>query len=63
MTVQETVLAIQKGEMKAQEVLESHLKTIQDREEEINAFNLVMTEEAIKEAEKIDSLVAEGNNP
>ena len=63
MTVQETVLAIQKGEMKAQEVLESHLKTIQDREEEINAFNLVMTEEAIKEAEKIDSLVAEGKNP
>ena len=63
MTDQETVLAIQKGEMKAQEVLESHLKTIQDREEEINAFNLVMTEEAIKEAEKIDSLVAEGKNP
>ena len=63
MTVQENVLAIQKGEMKAQEVLESHLKTIQDREEEINAFNLVMTEEAIKEAEKIDSLVAEGKNP
>ena len=63
MTVQETVLAIQKGEMKAQEVLESHLKTIQDREEEINAFNLVMTEEAKKEAEKIDSLVAEGKNP
>ena len=63
MTVQETVLAIQKGEMKAQEVLEIHLKTIQGREEEINAFNLVMTEEAIKEAEKIDSLVAEGKNP
>ena len=63
MTVQETVLAIQKGEMKAKEVLESHLKAIQDREEEINAFNLVMTEEAIKEAEKIDSLVAEGKNP
>ena len=63
MTVQETVLAIQKGEMKAQEVLESHLKVINDREEEINAFNLVMTEEAIKEAEKIDSLVAEGKNP
>ena len=63
MTVQETVLAIQKGEMTAQEILKSHLKAIKDREEEINAFNLVMTEEAIEEAEKIDSLVAEGKNP
>ena len=48
MNAREIPSAIRNGETTAKEVLETHLKAIQNREEEIHAFNLVMEEEARK---------------
>ena len=63
MNAREISSAIRKGETTAKDVLENHLTVIQDREEEIHAFNLVMTEEARNEAEGIDALIAKGKDP
>ena len=63
MNAREIPSAIRNGETTAKEVLETHLKAIQNREEEIHAFNLVMEEEARNEAERIDALAAKGEDP
>ena len=62
MNAREIPTAIQNGETTAKEVLETYLEAIHNREEEIHAFNLVLEEEARNEAERIDTLTAEGEN-
>ena len=62
MNAREIPTAIRNGETTAKEVLETYLEAIHNREEEIHAFNLVLEEEARNEAERIDTLTAEGEN-
>ena len=47
----------------AADVLERHLATIDEREGDIHAFNLVLTDEARARAAEIDESVAAGNDP
>ena len=47
----------------AADVLERHLATIDEREGDIHAFNLVLTDEARARAAQIDEAVAAGNDP
>ena len=47
----------------AADVLERHLATIDEREGDIHAFNLVLADEARARAAQIDEVVAAGNDP
>ena len=47
----------------AADVLERHLATIDEREGDIHAFNLVLADEARARAAQIDEAVAAGNDP
>ena len=47
----------------AADVLERHLATIDEREADIHAFNLVLADEARARAAQIDEAVAAGNDP
>jgi aspartyl-tRNA(Asn)/glutamyl-tRNA(Gln) amidotransferase subunit A len=55
--------AVRSGELSARAVLEAHLAVIDAREGEINAFNLVMADEARASADAVDRLVADGGDP
>lgn len=55
--------AVRAGELSARTVLEAHLAVIEAREGEINAFNLVMADEARAAADAVDRLVADGGDP
>ncbi len=55
--------AVRAGELSARTVLEAHLAVIESRESEINAFNLVMADEARAAADAVDRLVADGGDP
>jgi len=55
--------AVRAGTTKAADILEQHLATITEREPEIHAFNLVLTEQARERAAGIDAAVAQGNDP
>jgi aspartyl-tRNA(Asn)/glutamyl-tRNA(Gln) amidotransferase subunit A len=54
---------VRAGELSARTVLEAHLAVIESRESEINAFNLVMADEARAAADAVDRLVADGGDP
>jgi aspartyl-tRNA(Asn)/glutamyl-tRNA(Gln) amidotransferase subunit A len=51
------------GTVSAAQVLEEHLARIDERESEINAFNLVLADEARVRAAEIDVMAAEGRDP
>lgn len=55
--------AVRAGELSARTVLEAHLAVIDASEGEINAFNLVMADEARAAADAVDRLVADGGDP
>jgi len=62
-TAIEIAAAVRSGELSAVEVLEVHLARIDEREEEINAFNLVLADKARSTAKAIDARVAAGEDP
>ena len=55
--------AVRSGDLSAREVLEAHLAVIDVREGEINAFNLVLADEARSAADAVDAAVARGDDP
>ncbi len=55
--------AVRAGDASAREVLEGYLTTIETREAEIHAFNLVLADEARAAADEIDRRVAAGEDP
>jgi len=59
----ETARAVRAGERSAREVVEEHLALIEQREAEINAFNVVLREEALGAADAVDAAVARGEDP
>ncbi len=63
MTALETAAAVRSGARSAREVVEGHLATIQAREGQIHAFNLVTAELALQTADDIDQQVARGEDP
>ena len=54
---------IRSGARSARTVLEEHLVAIDAREGEINAFNLVLADEARAAADAVDARVAAGEDP
>ncbi len=54
---------VRAGTKKAREVVEEHLTRIEQRDGELNAFNLVTAAEARKAADEIDRRVAAGEDP
>ena len=54
---------IRSGARSARTVLEEHLAAIDAREREVNAFNLVLADEARIVADAIDARVAAGEDP
>ena len=62
MSARDIAAAVRSGERKAAEVMDEHLARIDEREGEIHAFNLVLADEARREAEEIDRRIAAGEN-
>jgi len=48
------------GESSAVDVVSQHLARIEEREEEVHAFNLVLHDEALQSAERVDERIAAG---
>ena len=59
-TASEIAAAIARKEISAREVIDAHLARIDEREGDINAFNLVMAEAARAQADAIDAEIAAG---
>ena len=55
--------AVRSGERSARSVVDEHLETIRSGEPEIHAFNLVLADEALAAADKVDRRVAAGEDP
>src|SRR5438045_3920584 len=51
---------VKSGKRKAREIVEQYLSTISEREPEIHAFNEVLSEIAISQADDVDRRVAAG---
>ncbi len=62
-TALEIAAAVRSGQLSALEVLNDHLARIDARDGEINAFNLVMADEARAAAVAVDAQVAAGEDP
>ena len=60
MRAEEIAKQVSSGEISAKSVLEQHFETINTLEPQVNAFNIVTIEEALKEADEIDSKIASG---
>jgi aspartyl-tRNA(Asn)/glutamyl-tRNA(Gln) amidotransferase subunit A len=54
---------VRAGEIRAADVVEQNLATIDARETEIHAFNLVLADQARASAAAVDAAVAAGNDP
>ncbi len=63
MTALEIAAAVRGGERSAREVVDEHLATIEARESEIHAFNLVLVDEARAAADAVDATIAAGDDP
>ena len=63
MSARSTADAVRAGERSARSVVEEHLAAIDAREDEIHAFNLVMADEALTQADDVDRRIAEGEDP
>jgi aspartyl-tRNA(Asn)/glutamyl-tRNA(Gln) amidotransferase subunit A len=55
--------AVRSGARSARSVVEEHLARIGAREAELHAFNLVMTDSALAQADEVDRQVAAGEDP
>lgn len=53
---------VRNGIASATDILEQHLGAIDEREDDINAFNLVLADEARERAAEIDAMVADGRD-
>ncbi len=62
-TAVEITRAVRAGEVSAVDVLDAHLAAVDAREGEINAFNLVLAEEARAAAAAVAARVAAGDDP
>ena len=62
-TASEIAAGVRSGTLAAAEVLEQHLDRIAAREGEVHAFNLVMTDQARRDAAAVDAAVAAGHDP
>ena len=51
---------VSSGEISARSVVEQHIEIINDIEPDVNAFNLVIAEKALIDADEIDSKIASG---
>ena len=52
--------SVSAGESSAVDVVSQHLARIEEREEEVHAFNLVLHDEALQSAERVDERIAAG---
>jgi aspartyl-tRNA(Asn)/glutamyl-tRNA(Gln) amidotransferase subunit A len=55
--------AVRAGERSARSIVEEHLASIEAREGELHAFNLVTADAALARADEIDAMVAAGQDP
>ena len=62
-TIRSIAAAVRSGERLAVAAVQEHLDRIAAREPEINAFNLVLAEDALERAASIDAEVAAGRDP
>jgi aspartyl-tRNA(Asn)/glutamyl-tRNA(Gln) amidotransferase subunit A len=62
-TVASIAAGVRAGERSARAVVDDHLATIDEREREIHAFNLVLADEARAAADAVDEAVAAGRDP
>ncbi len=62
-TATEIAAGVSKGEFSAREVIEEHLARIAARDGELHAFNEVMSRDALDAADRVDRLVASGEDP
>ena len=53
-------VSVSTGESSAVDVVSQHLARIEEREEEVHAFNLVLHDEALQSAERVDERIAAG---
>ncbi|MFZ8822076.1 MAG: Asp-tRNA(Asn)/Glu-tRNA(Gln) amidotransferase GatCAB subunit A, partial [Ilumatobacteraceae bacterium] len=52
--------SVSTGESSAVDIVSEHLARIEEREEEVHAFNLVLHDEALQSAERVDERIAAG---
>ncbi len=52
--------AVASGATSAVDVLSEHLERIDEREPEVHAFNLVLRDEALQSAQRVDDRIASG---
>ncbi len=62
-TATDIAAAVASGDLSAVEVIDHYLATIESREDEIHAFNLVTAESARQRAAEIDAAIAAGHDP
>jgi aspartyl-tRNA(Asn)/glutamyl-tRNA(Gln) amidotransferase subunit A len=62
-TAVEIAREVRAGRQRARDVLEEHLARVNEREAEVHAFNLVLSDEARAAADAIDAAVADGADP
>ena len=60
MSIKELVAKIKSGEVKSYDVVKSYVDTINKKEDKIDAFLLLRTDEALQKAKEIDEKVAKG---
>ena len=58
MSIKELVAKIKSGEVKSYDVVKSYVDTINKKEDKIDAFLLLKTDEALQKAKEIDEKVA-----
>ena len=60
MKATEIVEKVSSGEVSARSIVENYIETINESESDVNAFNLVTAEQALMDADEIDSKIASG---
>ena len=55
--------SIRSAERSARSVTEEHLEAINDREDQLHTFNLIMIDEALEAADAVDKKVSAGDDP
>ena len=63
MSALDIAAAVRSGERSAADVVDEYLARIDARDGELNAFNLVLAEEARAAAAAVDATVAAGDDP
>jgi aspartyl-tRNA(Asn)/glutamyl-tRNA(Gln) amidotransferase subunit A len=55
--------AVRNGERSARQIVDQHLAVVEEREGDLHAFNLVLSQQARSAADRVDAAVAEGHDP